>query len=233
MLLFVVVPIVEIVVIIQVGQAIGAWWTVLLLALDSILGAWLLKREGARSWQAFRIALQEGRWPGDEVAQGAMVIVGGTLLLTPGFVTDVVGFVLLIPVSRRVLSRTVRSRISGRVVGGPAGAAASAARSARGTRGGRGSDGTSGKGRRGSASTSTFDVEVVEIHREDRFTAGPGELAGSASESDRRRPGGGAAEGADPLAGDPDGDLGGDLDDLDDDADDEPGSADASDDRRT
>jgi UPF0716 protein FxsA len=148
-LLFVVVPIVEILVIIQVGQAIGAWWTVLLLVADSVLGAWLLRREGARTWRAFREALQAGRWPGDEVAQGAMVIVGGTLLLTPGFVTDVVGFILLVPVSRRVLSRTVRSRVKARVVGGP------------GPR--------RQTGRRGSTqgpSGETMDVEVVEIRRE-------------------------------------------------------------------
>lgn len=162
MLLFVIVPLVEIFVIIQVGQVIGAWWTVLLLVVDSLLGAWLLKREGARTWRAFRQALQDGRWPGDEVAQGAMVIVGGTLLLTPGFVTDVVGFVLLIPVSRRILSRTVRSRVKQGVVGGTgvAGAAAAGAAGAASKRyrTRRRPDGTSG----------AYDVEVVGIYREDR-----------------------------------------------------------------
>lgn len=152
MLLFVIVPIVEIVVIIQVGQVIGAWWTVLLLVADSLLGAWLLRREGARTWRAFREALEVGRWPGDEVAQGAMVIVGGTLLLTPGFVTDVVGFVLLVPISRRLLSRTVRSRVRARVVGGPGPMAGGPKRRKRSTRG----------------TPGNVDVEVVEIRREER-----------------------------------------------------------------
>jgi UPF0716 protein FxsA len=167
-LLFVIVPIVEIVVIIQVGQVIGAWWTVVLLVVDSLLGAWLLRREGARAWRAFRQALQEGRWPGDEVAQGAMVIVGGTLLLTPGFVTDVVGFILLIPVSRRVLSRTVRSRVRERVIGDMPGGPGLGPRDRR----------------RGHGPRNTFDVEVVDIRREDAPppSDGPGELA---SDSDR------------------------------------------------
>jgi UPF0716 protein FxsA len=103
--LFLVVPIVEIAVIIRVGQLIGAWPTVLLLLFESALGAFLVKREGARTWAALRTAGATGRLPSRELADGGLVLVGGTLLLTPGFVTDVVGFFLILPVTRPLARR--------------------------------------------------------------------------------------------------------------------------------
>jgi UPF0716 protein FxsA len=112
--LFVVVQIVEIWVLIQVGQAIGGWQTLLLLVLDSLLGAWLLRREGQRTWRAFRLALQERRVPAREVADGVLVIIGGTLLITPGFLSDIVGLLFLLPPTRAairpVLTRLVAAR---------------------------------------------------------------------------------------------------------------------------
>jgi UPF0716 protein FxsA len=111
-LAFVIVPLVELTVIIQAAQAIGVGWTIVLLVADSVLGAWLLKREGRRVWRQFREALAASRWPGDEVAQGGLVIIGGTLLLTPGFVTDGVGFLMLLPPSRAILSRLIRARVT-------------------------------------------------------------------------------------------------------------------------
>jgi UPF0716 protein FxsA len=111
---FVVVPIVEIYVIIQVGQVIGAWWTILLLIADSVFGAWLVKREGRRAWSALADALQSGRMPAKELADGGLVLVGGTLMVSPGFVTDVAGILLILPftrpVARRVLTRLVTRR---------------------------------------------------------------------------------------------------------------------------
>jgi len=97
---FVVVPLAEIYVLIQVGQVIGAWWTVLLLVLDSLFGAWLLKREGAKAWLALRTALETGRMPARELADAALILVGGTLMLAPGFVTDALGIVLILPLTR-------------------------------------------------------------------------------------------------------------------------------------
>src|SRR3954452_20339246 len=91
-----VVPIVEIYVIIQVGQVIGGWATVALLLVESALGAWLIKREGRRAWNALRTAMQPGRMPGRELADAALILVGGTLLLTPGFVTDIFGFFFIL-----------------------------------------------------------------------------------------------------------------------------------------
>ena len=90
---FLVVPIVEIYVLIQVGQVIGAGWTVLLLVADSIVGSWLLKREGGRAWRALRMALQQGRMPARELADAALIVFGGALMISPGFVTDNFGLV--------------------------------------------------------------------------------------------------------------------------------------------
>ena len=116
--LFVVVPLVEIYVLIQVGQVIGAWWTILLLVLDSILGSWLIRREGGRAWQALRTALQTGRMPASELADAALILVGGTLMLSPGFVTDALGIVLILPLTRplarRLLTRVVAQRLLAR-----------------------------------------------------------------------------------------------------------------------
>jgi UPF0716 protein FxsA len=103
LLLFVVVPILEIWVIVQVGQAIGILPTLVLLVLDALLGTWLLKREGRKAWAAFTLALHQGRVPGREVADGALVLVGGAFLLSPGFVTDAVGLACILPPSRALL----------------------------------------------------------------------------------------------------------------------------------
>jgi UPF0716 protein FxsA len=128
-LLFIVVPIAEIYVIIQVGQAIGALWTILLLIADSIIGARLLSWQGRRAWRRFQEAIAAGRVPHREVLDGVLIVIGGAFLLTPGFITDVFGLVLLIPPSRalvrRVLTRAIVRRRTGfaRVVtwgpGGP------------------------------------------------------------------------------------------------------------------
>jgi UPF0716 protein FxsA len=113
--LFILVPLVEIYVIIQVGQAIGPWWTILLLIADSILGAWLIKHEGARAWRALQGALDSGRMPAKELADGALILIGGTLMLAPGFVTDALGILVILPLTRplfrRLLTRVVASRL--------------------------------------------------------------------------------------------------------------------------
>lgn len=103
--LFLVVPVLEIYVIIQVGQVIGAVPTVVLLIAESLLGAWLVKREGRRAWDALQSAIGAARLPSRELADGALVLVGGTLLLTPGFLTDIVGFFLILPFSRPLARR--------------------------------------------------------------------------------------------------------------------------------
>jgi UPF0716 protein FxsA len=159
-LIFVGVPLLELAVIFQVGGAIGGWWTAALLILFSIVGAMLLRFEGRRAWSEFRRALGEGRWPGDEVAQGALIIVGGTLLVTPGFITDLVGFLLLLGPSRRLVARVVRKRIEGAVViGGATGATGAGPRGASSRR-------ATSRGPRTTDDGVPLDVEVVEIRRE-------------------------------------------------------------------
>ena len=115
---YVVVPLVEIYVLIQVGHVIGAWWTILLLVLDSILGTWLIRREGGRAWEALRTALATGRMPARELTDAALILVGGTLMLSPGFVTDGFGVLLILPftrpVARRLLARIAARRLVAR-----------------------------------------------------------------------------------------------------------------------
>ena len=117
-LAFIVMPIVELYVIIQVGQSIGVLETVVLLLAVAFLGSWLVKREGLRTWAAFLGAMRERRVPAKEVADGALVILGGALLLTPGFVTDVVGLLLVLPPTRAMVRGTVSTRLARRM-GGP------------------------------------------------------------------------------------------------------------------
>ena len=115
-LLFIVVPLVELYVIIQVGQSIGVVPTLLLLLLDSIVGSLLLRSQGRAAWTRFNRALAENRVPAKEVFDGALVILGGALLLTPGFVTDIFGLLLLIPPTRAMVrglaNRTVMARFT-------------------------------------------------------------------------------------------------------------------------
>jgi UPF0716 protein FxsA len=118
----VVVPLVEIYVLIQVGQLLGALPTLALLLAMSLLGAYLLKREGTRTWRAFRQALQAHRVPAREVADGGLVIFGGALLLTPGFATDLFGLACVLPPSRAVLRRLLTGVVAKRLgVGGVVG----------------------------------------------------------------------------------------------------------------
>ena len=122
-LLFIVVPIAELYVIIQVGEAIGVWPTLLLLLLDAIVGSWLLKHEGRAAWRRFNEALAERRIPAKEVADGFLVILGGALLIAPGFITDIFGILFLIPptraLARKVLHRWTVGRVA--IVGFPGG----------------------------------------------------------------------------------------------------------------
>jgi UPF0716 protein FxsA len=115
-LLFVVVPLAELFVIIQVGQAIGVWWTIGILIADSILGSVLMRSQGRSAWRRFNDAVRAGRVPAREVVDGALVIFGGALLLTPGFLTDILGLVLLLPPTRAVVRAVLLRRFAHRLV---------------------------------------------------------------------------------------------------------------------
>jgi UPF0716 protein FxsA len=113
-ILFIVVPIAELYVIIQVGQAIGVVPTLVLLLADALLGSWLLKHEGRGAWRRFNEALAARRFPGREVADGVLIVIGGTLLLTPGFITDIFGLFLLLPPTRAIARRVLKRLTIGR-----------------------------------------------------------------------------------------------------------------------
>lgn len=119
--LFIVVPIAELYVIIQVGQLIGLWPTLALLLADALLGSFLLKHQGRGAWRRFNEALAQRRFPGKEVADGLLIVIGGTLLLAPGFLTDIVGLLLLIPPTRAIARSILHRFTIGRfiVVGMP------------------------------------------------------------------------------------------------------------------
>jgi UPF0716 protein FxsA len=125
--LFIVVPIAELYVIIQVGETIGLWPTLALLLADALLGSFLLKHQGHGAWRRFNEALAQRRFPGKEVVDGLLIVVGGTLLLAPGFITDIAGLILLIPPTRVIVRSLLRRFTIGRFVvvgmpgsGGPA-----------------------------------------------------------------------------------------------------------------
>ncbi len=113
--LFIVVPIIELVVIIQVGQAIGALNTIALLILVGVVGAWLAKREGIAVYKRFRRQVESGVVPGKEIADGFMILLAGALLVTPGFVTDVLGLLLLLPPVRAAIRASALHRVTRRV----------------------------------------------------------------------------------------------------------------------
>jgi UPF0716 protein FxsA len=117
-LLFIVVPLAELYVIIQVGLAIGVLPTIGILLLDSILGSWLLRQQGRAAWQRFNAALAARRPPASETIDGALILFGGALLLTPGFLTDLLGLALLLPPSRAAVRRVLARRLMGRMTVG-------------------------------------------------------------------------------------------------------------------
>ena len=116
--LFIALPLVELYVILKVGDAIGAVWTILLLAADSVLGSVLLRTQGRSVWRRFNNALAEGKMPHREVIDGVLVIFGGAFLITPGFVTDLVGLLLLLPPTRSLIRSAVVRRLGRRVAVG-------------------------------------------------------------------------------------------------------------------
>jgi UPF0716 protein FxsA len=160
-LLFIVVPIAELYVIIQVGEWIGVWPTLLLLLLDAIVGSWLLKHEGRAAWRRFNEALAERRIPAKEVADGFLVILGGALLIAPGFITDIFGILFLIPptraLARKILYRFTVGRVA--IVGFPGGSV-----------GGSWGGGRRGpEGRDGANRGYDYDVDAEEVDEDADF----------------------------------------------------------------
>jgi UPF0716 protein FxsA len=117
-LLFILVPIAELYVIIKIGGAIGTLPTLALLVADALLGFFLLRQQGRAAWVRFNRALAENRLPHKEVFDGVLIVFGGALLLTPGFITDAFGLVLLIPPTRALVRAFAMRMVRGRMVAG-------------------------------------------------------------------------------------------------------------------
>ena len=113
--LLIVASAIEITVVILVGHVIGWGWTLLLLLATSAAGAWLLRREGGRAWRAFRADAASGRPPGNAATDGVLVLAGGVFMLVPGFVSDAVGLLLLLPPTRHVVRAGVQRSLSNRM----------------------------------------------------------------------------------------------------------------------
>lgn len=114
-LLFTIVPVLELYILIQVGKVIGALPTVALLVVIAFLGAWLARAQGFIIIRRITEELAQGRLPAEELLDGAIVLAGGILLLTPGFFSDVVGLFLLIPVTRALVKSTFRKSLERRL----------------------------------------------------------------------------------------------------------------------
>jgi UPF0716 protein FxsA len=114
-LLFIVVPLAELYVILQVGQAIGVLDTLVLLIVISVVGAWLAKREGLGVLRRIQRSIEAGRVPGTELIDGFLILLAGALMLTPGFVTDCLAILLLLPPVRVVVRRQLRRRFARRI----------------------------------------------------------------------------------------------------------------------
>lgn len=111
-LLFVIVPIIEITLLINVGQLIGVWYTVGLVLLSAFIGVNMLRIQSLGTLMRARQRMDQGEIPGQEMGEGIVLAVGGALLVTPGFVTDVVGFCCLIPYTRKALVRFLSQRLT-------------------------------------------------------------------------------------------------------------------------
>jgi UPF0716 protein FxsA len=122
--IFVLVPLAELYVIFKVvGPALGAPLTIALLAADSLAGAWLMKSQGRAVWRRFNETMNAGRIPHREIVDGVLIIFGGAFLITPGFITDILGFLLLIPPTRSLFRRSLQRRLERRTMSGRAGRA--------------------------------------------------------------------------------------------------------------
>jgi UPF0716 protein FxsA len=115
LILFVIVPVTELYILIEVGKKIGSLTTIGIIILTGIIGAYLVKGQGFMILKKIQNDLNEGVIPGDSLIQGAIILAGGIFLLTPGFVTDIIGFIFLIPISRRVVKKYLLKWLKGKI----------------------------------------------------------------------------------------------------------------------
>ncbi|MEH6456481.1 MAG: FxsA family protein [Cocleimonas sp.] len=123
-ILFLVIPIIEIFFLIKVGEVIGAFPTIILVVLTAVIGAGLLRQQGLSTLARFQKNLSTGKIPAQEMVEGILLAVGGALLMTPGFVTDTMGFLCLLPFSRKFIAAKVIKRSSAKFTAGMSGGSA-------------------------------------------------------------------------------------------------------------
>jgi len=113
LLLFIAMPIIEIGVLIRVGGWLGLWPTLIIVIITAVLGTWMLRQQSVATIMSAQNSLREGQLPAQQIFEGVLLLVGGVLLLTPGFVTDAIGFACLLPWSRRWLAHRIAKRTKG------------------------------------------------------------------------------------------------------------------------
>ena len=118
MLLFILVPLIELAILVYLGTIIGALYTVLIVVATGILGAIMARHQGLAALSRIRSSIKRGIMPANELFDGALILAGGLLLLTPGIITDIVGFAVLVPQTRRIIGRWIRSLIHRRIQSG-------------------------------------------------------------------------------------------------------------------
>jgi UPF0716 protein FxsA len=118
LLLFTLVPLIELFLLVKLGTVIGIGATVLIVISTGVLGAWLARRQGLGVLRRLSEDLNEGRLPGDTLIDGLLILIAGALLLTPGLITDTIGFLLLVPQGRTVVRRMVAARFEKRTTDG-------------------------------------------------------------------------------------------------------------------
>ncbi|MDI1230243.1 MAG: FxsA family protein [Methylobacter sp.] len=106
-LVVLIIPFAEIYLLLQIGGIVGVFPTILLVVLTAVLGTWLLRQQGFATFQRFQESLAQGVMPAYEMVEGPIILVGGALLLTPGFITDLIGFACLIPQLRKKIAQYV------------------------------------------------------------------------------------------------------------------------------
>jgi len=114
LLLFIITPLVELVVLLEVGERIGVMNTIMVVIITGVIGAYLTRMQGFSILLQIRRQLQNGQFPGDPLIEGVIILVGGLALLTPGFITDALGFLCLIPPSRIFFREMVKKELSKR-----------------------------------------------------------------------------------------------------------------------
>ncbi|MCM3717917.1 FxsA family protein [Fictibacillus phosphorivorans] len=118
LLIFILVPAIEVGLFVSVGQYIGIPATIAIIFLTGLLGAFLAKREGTETLKKIRMQLANGQMPGDAVLDGACILLGGALLIAPGFLTDIAGFSLLLPLIRKVVKMWLKAKLYNKLKSG-------------------------------------------------------------------------------------------------------------------